>query len=786
MRRTFGRMLFVVALAALPRSVTAQAFIEHVFPPVAQRGEPTRLRLIGSSLQGATALWTTLPDGTWRADPIGKNDEGEAFCDLHIAADAPLGLYGLRIATGDGLSNVHLFAVDQLAVVPEREFVTKGESANGRRGGAQAVPLPAIVAGGCGPSDIDHFAIDVKAGERLSFEVVGNRLGKGFDPVLTILDSAGEFVTDRDNDVGLFFDCRFGHTFERPGRYIVRIHDSRYRGSAHWTYLLRIGRFPIARVALPSSGPPGVLVPVSFPQQDRGAAQVLFPATGENQRFFFELRDAEDNAPAWLPLTVSTIPNALESEPNETADRPNEVSVPCNLHGMMNREDDRDFFSLELRKGQRLRITADTRNMGSAADLELKLRTPDGKIAKSIDDFGFEDAAFDFTAEADGRHLLEIVEVVGGGGPEYVYRIEIKERKPAIELVSEAGRLAIPQGTWQPAPIKLNRTDYAGRVDLSLAGAPDGVRLRNPTIPADATKWTGAIEVDPSVPPGVYSLRIEGDGGADKASVHAVARTQPLVDRLPTGTGPHGEPFELREDQRRLPPSLTDRLALLVLPPAPFDFELAASEVVLPRYGSADFRIDATRTDGFAGPVEFVARGGQLEQNRLQMPTVIATIPAATTEVKTVTGTLRSGVNTSVTRHRVTVTGTAKRKDRTISLTRTMELAVKVAFAPAADPARIELTPGVEAKIRIHANRLAPFTGAVTVALGESEMVEAPRTVVIPEGQSEVEVAVKVADGAKPGKYAISLNGTARVAKFFEEGKGTDLEIVVPQTAGGN
>ena len=100
----------------------------------------------------------------------------------------------------------------------------------------------------------------------------------------------------------------------------------------------------------------------------------------------------------------------------------------------------------------------------------------------------------------------------------------------------------------------------------------------------------------------------------------AVATTLPLIDRLPTGRGPHGEPFELREDQRRLPPTLTDRIAILVTPPSPYTFELPDRLVVLPRYLEASFRLETSRVAGFDGPISFVARGGSLEQLNLQKP----------------------------------------------------------------------------------------------------------------------------------------------------------------------
>ena len=80
--------------------------------------------------------------------------------------------------------------------------------------------------------------------ERVTFEVVGNRLGQDFDPVVTIKDGRGRQIVERDNDIGLMFDCRFAQTFEKAGTYTIEVRDTRFRGSDHMVYVLRVGRFP--------------------------------------------------------------------------------------------------------------------------------------------------------------------------------------------------------------------------------------------------------------------------------------------------------------------------------------------------------------------------------------------------------------------------------------------------------------------------------------------------------------------------------------------------------------
>ncbi len=333
-------------------------------------------------------------------------------------------------------------------------------------------------------------------------------------------------------------------------------------------------------------------------------------------------------------------------------------------------------------------------------------------------------------------------------------------------------------------------------MQLSLVGAPPGVRLKTPTIETGVNDSDNSLLVDRTAEPGIYTVQVIARA-QENQKLTAIGRTHPLIDRLPTGRGPHGEPFELREDQRRLPATLNDRIALLITPPSPFDFEIADGSrpassqqtarslttpvVTLPRYLAARFQIKTTRATGFDGPITFVARGGELEGERLRAPRVSTTIPAATLDQSVVTAVLSSRVQTKLVKHRVTLTGMVEHSGSSISLTRTFDLDIRVAFEPSAIPARIELRPGETAMVQIQARRLKPFAGLVTVAPKQVAGLTLPESITIPAGHDRVEVELKAAADVKPKKYSISLPGSARVGKFQESSKGQTLEVIIIQ-----
>ncbi|MBU6293558.1 MAG: hypothetical protein KJS91_02650, partial [Planctomycetes bacterium] len=237
-------MLLALAMA-FPAGVEAQSFVEHISPPVVERGKTTRVTFVGKNLAKAFDIWNSLPAGTLKAKPVEAASERAVF-EITASPDSPVGIGGVRVATPDGLSNLHLFLVDDLPVRP-----------GGTDEGEARLAKPAAAWGVLREGASDRYRIEAKAGERVGFEVVANRFGKDADPLVTIRDASGRFVAERDNDAGLYFDCRFEHTFEKAGTYTLEVRDARFKGNEHRHYVLRVGRFAVGRAAVPSAANPG-------------------------------------------------------------------------------------------------------------------------------------------------------------------------------------------------------------------------------------------------------------------------------------------------------------------------------------------------------------------------------------------------------------------------------------------------------------------------------------------------------------------------------------------------
>jgi len=765
-------LLVIFVVCSESREVYSQAFIEHLSPPVLQRGTATRLELHGTETSGAVGLWSSLPPGLLRVRSIGAGDATKAVLEVDLAANAPLGMYGLRLATRSGLSNLHLFAVDELP--------TTFRPADLLPDAALPVTLPISVTAPCRPATVDRYSITAQSGQRVTFEVIGNRFGKDYDPLVQIRNAAGKLVAECDNSVGLYADCRFAHTFAVAGIYTVEVRDSRFEGHPTWHYVLRIGDFPEARMSVPSSVQPGIASTLSFPQVVGLQASVNLPADRQLETVFHEIRNQPSGPATWFPLTLTDLPVQVEAEPNDKLETGTPVKVPATLNGILNHPGDSDWFAFELTQGQKLQFHGISRGLGGAADLELVLFDTDGREVRRVDDVELEEGSFAFNVGKGGAHRLQVRDVARDGGPEFAYRIEVRPGGPQIQLLAEVTDLTVPQGTFQSLPIKVTRTEFPGEIRLELRGAPAGMSLEPAVIPANATEFITHLTTTSSTPEGITSLQVVGTGvieGGAPLQIQTLVRTKPLVDRQLRNVDLIL--YALREDQTLLPPSLTNQLAVIVTPPTPFQIELPTQLVELTRFQTTDFPIITTRTAGFLAPITFAVKGGQIGIEKEERNQIYARFTPATVDELKASGTFYNRILTQLAKHRVDLTASAEVQGQRINLTRTFTLEVRSAFQPTYEPAQLTTVSGGTVRVKILANRVSTFDGPLTFTLGPRPGFSFPETVALPRDQSFVEVDLKAEPQLNPGRYDVRVQVAGFVNKYEESLNLPSLQIEI-------
>ena len=306
------------------------------------------------------------------------------------------------------------------------------------------------------------------------------------------------------------------------------------------------------------------------------------------------------------------------------------------------------------------------------------------------------------------------------------------------DLVAEVEGLTLPQGSFQPIPITVTRAGTTGPIKLKLLGVPAGVKITPDEISEKENVVVCKLQADITVPIGVHSLQIL----AETSSRSTLVRTQPMIDRQIINVDLI--PLALREDQRRLPPSLTDRFALQITPAAPFTMELPEPIIATAPLSASRHPYHHHSTTGFRRS-DLVYGEGRPTRGQERRPNPrLRRISGGSLKNSRVVGSIHSKILSNIGKTLIEVTGSTTYQGRRISLTRTFELNLISAFSITAEPTKVSLLPGESAKVRFAVSRVKSFSGDVILKLSPMQGIEFPESVTIPKDQTGTKIVVKI------------------------------------------
>ncbi|HEV2350879.1 MAG TPA: hypothetical protein VG028_13650 [Terriglobia bacterium] len=94
------------------------------------------------------------------------------------------------------------------------------------------------------------------------------------------------------------------------------------------------------------------------------------------------------------------------------------------------------------------------------------------------------DSRLDFVAPKDGDYLLRLKDVRGQEGPNFAYRLTLRDAIPDFQLRANPENPNIPKGGAIPVTVSANRLrGYQGPIDVEVKGLPHGVTASSATIP---------------------------------------------------------------------------------------------------------------------------------------------------------------------------------------------------------------------------------------------------------------------------------------------------------------
>lgn len=610
-----------VAFSILVSSGTAWAtrpVVSRVDPPGLQKGVDNQVIIRGARLTDAKQLLFYEPGIEVVA--LEKVDDASVKATLKVPAEYPNGVHAFRLVTETGISNLRMFGVGPFPQVAEVEPNSTFET-------PQAVPMSSTVTGVADNEDVDYYQVELAAGQQLSVELEGIRIGtEFFDPFVAILD-ANRFELARSDDNPLLQqDSVCAVVAKEAGKYTIEVRESSYGGNGNCQYRLHIGSFARPLAVVPSGGMPGEQVNVTWidASGQQWQEMVTMPAQPNNNfPLFAKKNDLTAVSPNWI--RVAPIPNVVEQEPNEDPATLSPTAAPLALNGVIQSKGDVDWFAFSATKDQVFDINVYARRgVRSPLDSVLEVYNASGGGLASNDDAGGPDSYLQFKVPADGVYRIAIRDHLRGGGPFHAYRVEVTPVSPSLTLgIAELEQyvptvISVPKGRRMAVMLNANRVNFGGDLNVELLGAPEGVTLDKLSVPAAFGSVPMMIRATPEAPVNatLADLVAKPTSGQPAIEGHLNQRTMMVRGQNNIDVWGHN----------------AKTLAVAATNEIPYDIQVVQPQVPLVKNGQMGLVVKATRTAEFKEPIALqllYAPGGVAASGSVSIPgdQTEATIP---------------------------------------------------------------------------------------------------------------------------------------------------------------
>ncbi len=347
-----------------------------------------------------------------------------------------------------------------------------------------------------------------------------------FQAVLTLFDSGGKEVAFND-DFRFHPDPLLHYKAPKDGEYMLEIRDALYRGREDFVYRIRMGELPLATSVFPLGGRSGARTAVTLSGWNLSSKKLVVDA-------------AKESHVAGLPFAVSSLPEAMEKEPNDSRARAARVRLPVVVNGRIGGPGDMDTFAFEGRAGQEIVAEVTAHRLGSPLDSVLTLTDASGKQLALNDDCDDPGAGLE-THHADSRILIGLAakgtyfvslrDAQQKSGDEYAYRLRIGPPQPDFELLAAPSAISAGAGMTVPVTVQAVRRDgFAGEIEVALKDAPPGFVLSGGVIPAGKDRAQMTLTLPVQAPPQPVSLKLEARAIVDGREVrHAVVPADKMM-----------------------------------------------------------------------------------------------------------------------------------------------------------------------------------------------------------------------------------------------------------------
>ena len=489
--------------------------------------------------------------------------------EITLAADAEPGRRELRVETPRGVSNPVAFYVGPLPEFVEQESEPPFEPEGFLEGSVRYAPgtetpitLPAVVNGQIIPREpyalyyssarftpgaADRFRFTAREGQQLVIAASARGLipylpdavPGWFQATLTLYDANGRQVA-YDDDYRFHPDPVLFFKVPADGQYVVEIKDAIYRGRPDFVYRITLGELPYITNVFPLGAPAGTAATVRLSGWNLPTETLTIDARDMTPGLHPLAMSKGEMISNTMPLSVDTLPECLDTEPNDAPPTAQAVALPVIVNGQIDRPDDWDLFRFEGRAGQEIVAEVSARRLESPLDSVLELcDAADKRLAfnddheDKFDDLRTHhaDSLIRFTVPEDGVYYLRLGDAQCHGGPEYAYRLRLSGPRPDFEL--RVAPSCIHGITWRLSTLAvyaLRKDGFDGEIALRFKDDPFGLVLSGGVIPEGQDQIRLTLATAPLLSADPIRLCLEGRALIDgKEVVHPAAPAEEMT-----------------------------------------------------------------------------------------------------------------------------------------------------------------------------------------------------------------------------------------------------------------
>ncbi|HEY1859349.1 MAG TPA: PPC domain-containing protein, partial [Gemmataceae bacterium] len=254
------------------------------------------------------------------------------------------------------------------------------------------------------------------------------------------------------------------------------------------------------------------------------------PRSAALDGFEYRIRNSVGSSNPVL-ITYAKAPVVIDNEANDMPDTAQEVPLPCEIAGRIEKIRDRDWYSLTLKKGEVYNIEVLGDRIGSPCDLKMKLRNPAAKqdivelddnpdtISPRFFSRTLDPPVYRFAAPADGKYQLLVTSQTADkmAGPREYYRVRVTPDMPDYQLVVmppdnfRPDSCCLMQGASQNFTVFALRQDgWNGEVAITVEGLPMGVTCPPQTLGTGQRQTEIVLTASDAVPPWTGEIKVTG------------------------------------------------------------------------------------------------------------------------------------------------------------------------------------------------------------------------------------------------------------------------------------